>query len=48
MIEQIPTVGNLLKAMHQVYKNHVSAGIDHISLKNSFERSTDALKYACY
>ena len=30
MIEQILTGGNLLKAMHQVQKNHGSAGIDHM------------------
>ncbi len=30
MIEQILTGGNLLRAMHQVQRNHGSAGIDHM------------------
>jgi len=30
MIEQILTGGNLLKAMHQVQKNHGSAGLDNM------------------
>jgi len=30
MIEQILKGGNLLKAMHQVQKNHGSAGVDHM------------------
>ena len=30
MIEQILTRKNLLQAMHQVQKNHGSAGVDHM------------------
>ena len=29
-IEQILTGGNLLRAMHQVQRNHGSAGVDHM------------------
>ena len=37
MIEQIVQRGNLLKAMHQVQKNHGSAGVDHMPVTNLSE-----------